>query len=139
LERVTDQQYAVIGGHLRHLPGGVDEYLRIAEHHKSSPGAAPARASAGSEQPARPSAGAAAPALSGAELRTVQKEIAALDRALAKLAERINAKHVEIADHDQADHRGLGRLTTELRQLEDEMAGKENRWLELSELVESDG
>jgi len=29
LERVTDQQYAVIGKRLRHLPGGVDEYLRL--------------------------------------------------------------------------------------------------------------
>src|SRR5690606_41840644 len=24
IERVTDQQYAVLGGHLRHLPGGVE-------------------------------------------------------------------------------------------------------------------
>ncbi len=30
LERVTDQQYAILGGRLRHLPGGVDEYLRLA-------------------------------------------------------------------------------------------------------------
>src|ERR1700761_2448358 len=29
LERVTDQQYAIFDGHLRHLPGGIDEYLRI--------------------------------------------------------------------------------------------------------------
>ena len=29
LERVTDQQYAVLDGRLRHLPGGVDEYLRL--------------------------------------------------------------------------------------------------------------
>ena len=29
LERVTDQQYAILGGRLRHLPGGVDEYLRL--------------------------------------------------------------------------------------------------------------
>ena len=29
LERVTDQQYAVIDGGLRHLPGGVDEYLEL--------------------------------------------------------------------------------------------------------------
>ncbi|MDF2491809.1 MAG: ettA 2, partial [Microbacterium sp.] len=29
LERVTDQQYAVLGGRLRHLPGGVEEYLRL--------------------------------------------------------------------------------------------------------------
>ncbi len=30
LERVTDQQYAVLDGRLRHLPGGVGEYLRLA-------------------------------------------------------------------------------------------------------------
>lgn len=29
LERVTDHQIAVIEGHLRHLPGGVDESLRL--------------------------------------------------------------------------------------------------------------
>ncbi len=30
LERVTDQQYAILDGRLRHLPGGVDEYLTLA-------------------------------------------------------------------------------------------------------------
>ena len=29
LERVTDQQYAILRHRLRHLPGGVDEYLRL--------------------------------------------------------------------------------------------------------------
>ncbi|TXL62106.1 ABC-F family ATP-binding cassette domain-containing protein [Aeromicrobium terrae] len=29
LERVTDHQYAVLDGRFRHLPGGVDEYLRL--------------------------------------------------------------------------------------------------------------
>ena len=29
LERATDQQYAIIDGRLRHLPGGVDEYLTL--------------------------------------------------------------------------------------------------------------
>ena len=29
MERVTDQQFALIDGHLRHVPGGVDEYLRL--------------------------------------------------------------------------------------------------------------
>ncbi|MEY4322156.1 MAG: hypothetical protein RL167_884, partial [Actinomycetota bacterium] len=33
LERVTDQQYALLGdGHLRHLPGGVDQYLELRKH-----------------------------------------------------------------------------------------------------------
>ena len=30
VERITDQQYAVLNGTLRHLPGGIDEYLRLA-------------------------------------------------------------------------------------------------------------
>ena len=29
VERVTDQQYAIMDGRLRHLPGGVDEYLLL--------------------------------------------------------------------------------------------------------------
>ena len=29
MERVTDDQYALLNGTLRHLPGGVDEYLRL--------------------------------------------------------------------------------------------------------------
>src|SRR5699024_9620428 len=29
LERVTDQQYAILHGNLRHLPGGIEEFLRL--------------------------------------------------------------------------------------------------------------
>ena len=122
LERVTDQQYAILGGHLRHLPGGVDEYLRLAA----------ARPSRGTE----PAQVAAAPGLSGAALRNIEKEIASIDRALAKLADRIAAKHTELAGHDQADHVGVGRLTSELRGLEDDVVELETRWLELSERIE---
>lgn len=126
LERVTDQQYAIVDGHLRHLPGGIDEYLRIAA---SRPSAEAGR----KDQPTK------AVTLSGAALRNAQKEIAALDRAITKLTERINAKHVELAEHDQSDHVGITRLGGELRTLESELADTENRWLELSERVESAG
>ena len=126
LERVTDQQYAIIDGHLRHLPGGLDEYLRIAARENQ-------------QAPAQRVAAPSSPGLSGAELRSLQKEVAALDRAVTKLTERINSKHVELADHDQSDHVGISRLTGELRTLEGELAETENKWLELSELVESAG
>lgn len=125
LERVTDQQYAILDGRLRHLPGGVDEYLRITEQ-RNAVGPAVRQ----SEKPA-PRA-----ALAGSELRNVEKEIASLERSLGKLAERIDAKHIVIAEHDQSDHVGIARLSRELRELEDEVAEKEARWLELSELVE---
>ncbi|CAM3245985.1 ABC-F family ATP-binding cassette domain-containing protein [Mycobacterium simiae] len=126
LERVTDQQYAILDGRLRHLPGGIDEYLRLAGRSASAP--VPSQASA--QPPSRPQA------MSGAQRRAAEKELAAVDRQLARLADRIAAKHVELAEHDQSDHVGITRLTGELRDLEDEVAALETRWLELSEVVE---
>jgi ABC transport system ATP-binding/permease protein len=124
LERVTDQQYAILDGRLRHLPGGVDEYLRLA-------------ALAATTLAAKPGTGASRPqAISGAELRATEKEIAAIDRRLARLADQIAAKHRQLAEHDQSDHVGIARLTEELRELHDGVAQLEGRWLELSEVLE---
>jgi ABC-type multidrug transport system ATPase subunit len=120
LERITDQQYAILGGRLRHLPGGIDEYLRLAARRTEPSAAGPSTAG--------PS--------SGAQRRTAEKELSSLDRQLARLANRIAAKHHELAEHDQSDHAGLTRLTQELRGLEDEVAATEARWLELSEILE---
>lgn len=128
LERVTDQQYAILDGRLRHLPGGVDEYLRLTEQRTA--------ASAGSAGSAARTETGPAQAKSGAELRAVEKEISAIDRSLAKLSDRISGKHDELAAHDQSDHVGLGKLTGELRELESQVAELETRWMELSELLE---
>ncbi|KAB7790264.1 ABC-F family ATP-binding cassette domain-containing protein [Bifidobacterium leontopitheci] len=38
LERVTDQQFALIGGKVRHLPGGVQDYLDMVEDLKNGKG-----------------------------------------------------------------------------------------------------
>ena len=124
LERITDQQYAILDGRLRHLPGGIDEYLRLAAH--STP------------LPESPSASTTATpqALSGAQRRAAEKELVSVDRLLARLADRIAAKHLELAEHDQSDHVALTRLTRELRALENEVAEQETRWLELSDVVE---
>ena len=124
LERVTDQQYAILDGRLRHLPGGVDEYLRLAAQ-ASAQRAAPAATKPSVSQE-----------LSGADLRAAQKEIAAIDRRLARLAEHIDAKHRELADHDQSDHIGITGLTQQLRELESDVAGLESRWMEISEVLE---
>ncbi|MGO9509662.1 MAG: ABC-F family ATP-binding cassette domain-containing protein, partial [Mycobacterium sp.] len=125
LERVTDQQYAILDGRLRHLPGGVDEYLRL-----TSRSASTANPTAAEPKPVEPQA------MSGAQRRAAEKELAATDRQLARLADRIAAKHTELADHDQSDHVVITRLTQELRALEEEVAATEGRWLELSEVLE---
>jgi ATPase subunit of ABC transporter with duplicated ATPase domains len=126
LERVTDQQYAILGGRLRHLPGGIDEYLRLAAY----------RTVAAATEAPRAESAAPQQTMSGAQRRTAEKELAAVDRQLARLADRIADKHHELAGHDQSDHVGLTRLTQEMRGLEDEVVAMESRWLELSELLE---
>jgi ABC transport system ATP-binding/permease protein len=124
LERVTDQQYAILDGRLRHLPGGIDEYLRLAA--QASARRVPTAAT-------RPSA---SQEISGADLRSAQKEIAAIERRLARLTEQIEAKHHELADHDQSDHVGIAGLTEQLRTLENDVAGLEKRWMDVSEALE---
>jgi ATP-binding cassette subfamily F protein uup len=124
LERVTDQQYAILDGRLRHLPGGVDEYLRLAQR-AGAERAAPAAARPSDSQ-----------AISGARLRAAEKEIASIDRRLVRLAGQIAAKHLELAEHDQSDHIGITRLTEQLRGLEGDVVELESRWLELSEAIE---
>ena len=123
VERITDQQYAILDGRLRHLPGGIDEYLRLTAH-RTTPAAA---------EPPPP---ALQRAMSGAQRRSAEKELAGVDRRLARLADRIADKHHALAEHDQSDHVGITRLTHELRALEDEVAATEGRWLDLSEALE---
>ncbi|MGC2653838.1 MAG: ABC-F family ATP-binding cassette domain-containing protein [Mycobacterium sp.] len=125
LERVTDQQYAILDGRLRHLPGGTDEYLRLAA---DDTGGHTARA---------PTAAGKPPTVSGAELRAAEKEMTAVERRLTRLADQIADKHLQIAEHDQSDHVGLTGLTRELRALTDEVTTLEDRWLGISERVDS--
>jgi ATPase subunit of ABC transporter with duplicated ATPase domains len=129
LERITDQQYAILDGRLRHVPGGVDEYLRLRREQASQP-AAPGGASA----PAS-SAADAGPSLSGADRRAAEKEVASIERRLEKLGGEVARTHERMAEHDQSDYEGLQRLGDELRALESETAELEDRWLTLSDLL----
>ena len=125
LERVTDQQYAVMSGRLRHLPGGIDEYLRLRAAQRDQP-AAPAAAT---------SEGDGGSALAGSDLRAAQKELAAAERRIQKLTAQVDAARTALADHDQSDYAGLGEKMRAIGELEAEIAALEERWFELSELI----
>jgi ATP-binding cassette subfamily F protein uup len=131
IERVTDQQYAILGGHLRHLPGGVDEYLRLRERERA---AGPAT-SKETDAAAAASVSSATPSLSGQELRAAQKEVAALERRLEKLETQIAAGRTALADHDQSDYVGLGAEMARIGELEKERDRVEERWFELTEQI----
>jgi ATP-binding cassette subfamily F protein uup len=129
LERVTDQQYAVLNGHLRHLPGGVDEYLALRSGQAAAPLIAPLAGDA-------PVTVGGSPKLGGADLRNAQKEIASIERKLQKARQKVVDTHELLANADQSDYVGLGELTTTATGLESTIADLETRWLELSELLE---
>jgi ATPase subunit of ABC transporter with duplicated ATPase domains len=137
LERVTDTQYAVLDGAVRHVPGGVEQYLELRAASEASTGsgagAAGAAAPAGSSGSSASTAASSAPALSGAEAHAAQKELGALERRMQKLEKQTSSLHATLAEHDQTDYAGLQEITGRLREVELENEELEERWLELSE------
>ncbi len=126
VERTTDQQYAIINGRLRHLPGGVDEYLRLTQAAAFEPPAGRPGPPPDSSQARR----------SGADERAARKELGATERRLERIAERISGIHATMATYDQSDYEGLCRLNDELGDAKAELEALEARWFELSELFD---
>jgi ATP-binding cassette subfamily F protein uup len=123
VERVCDDVYALDGaGAIRHLPGGVDQYLR--ESHAAAEQAAALR-------PSR----APAPRSSGAVVREARKEVARLERALDRLSERESSLHDAMAEQ-ATDHVRLAELTAELDALMSERDELEAAWLEAAAALE---
>ncbi len=156
LERVTDQQFALIGGKIRHLPGGVQDYLDMTEAIKNGKdpfadektGKA-GNASKGGNDAASASvvgdsssvsadgdSAAAAPKLTGKAFHEASKRVAAIERKLAKLEEQKADLEAQMAAHDPSDYEGLGKLNEQLQSVTDESESLEMEWMELSEQLE---
>jgi ATPase subunit of ABC transporter with duplicated ATPase domains len=121
LERVTDMQYALLGdGHLRHLPGGVDEYLKLR------------RLSLAPTKNEKPQSSSSVE-LSGAEKRDLEKNLSRVERALEKLANEETDLHAKMAAHDQSDYEGLGKLAGQQQELNEKRENLELEWLETTE------
>ena len=131
MERVTDQQWAVLGGRLRHVPGGVDEYLRLTA---SSSGAV-SRSQAPAAAPA-PAQTEAARGLSNAERQRLKKEIASLERKMDARRERVEELERGMFDIDPTDFAALSSLQDEISAARSELEELELAWLEASERLE---
>jgi ABC transport system ATP-binding/permease protein len=129
LERVTDRVLALAGRKLAFLPGGVDEYLAI----RAREGAPVAAGTPAGGTPAGGGPGAGT-AVSPAELRAGQKELARLERQIARLAGQEDRLAAELAA-SAADYTRLIELGAELRAVQDEKTGLEDRWLLVAEQI----
>ncbi len=160
LERVTDQQFALIGGKIRHLPGGVQDYLDMTEAIKNGKdpfadenagkaGKGRKNSDAGDPATTAPSVGGAAsspstgdssssstPKLTGKAFHEASKRVAAIERKLAKLEEQKADLEAQMAAHDPSDYEGLGKLNEQLQSVTDESESLEMEWMELSEQLE---
>ena len=130
LERVTDQQYALLGDtSLRHLPGGVDQYLELRKHSLSATKIQNGKAMAPSATTPKPAG------LSGAALRDAQKNLARIERALEKLGiEEVNL-HERMASQDQNDYAALSDLANQQAACNLKREQLETEWLEASDLL----
>nr|WP_216832649.1 ABC-F family ATP-binding cassette domain-containing protein [Clavibacter michiganensis] len=136
IERVTDQQYAVMNGNLRHLPGGVEQYLKLRSQPGNAEKATVARPDEVGGQATATLGGSGGSQLQGAELRNAQKELASITRKLEKADTRRRQALDAMAEHDPNDYDGLGKLNEGVRAIEAEVEAFESRWMELSELLE---
>jgi ATP-binding cassette subfamily F protein uup len=122
VERVCDDVYALTGaGAIRHLPGGIEQYVELR------------RAAA---EPAAPGPAQSRPvATPGATLRAARKDVQRIERELAKLEDREGALH-ELMVQSATDHERLRELQAELAALLARRELVEAQWLAASELLE---
>ena len=127
MDRVTDQQFALINGHLRHVPGGVDEYLRLAEHAGAVGDDSLAAAPSKKQAPAQPTG------LSNAERQRLKKEVSSIERRLASKRERAEQLKASMAEVNPTDYQALEARQQEIDAAFAEVDELETAWLEASE------
>ena len=132
LERVTDHQLALLGdGHLRDLPGGVEQYLELRRQQLAASSGAAGATSATAEAKNAPSQGQQG-ALSGAQRHAAAKNLARLERQLDKVSAQIAKLHadMEAASADPGRVNDLIELGKQLSQAQERQADIELEWLE---------
>lgn len=132
LERVTDHQLALLGdGHLRDLPGGVEQYLELRRQQLAASSGTAGATSATAEAKNAPSQGEQG-ALSGAQRHAAAKNLARLERQLDKVSVQIAKLHadMEAASADPGRVNDLIELGKQLSQAQERQADIELEWLE---------
>ena len=141
MERVTDNQYALINGKIRHLPRGVDEYLELVGRTTDERGGVVASASGKASASKQPSTSAgeqaagAASKLSGGEIRALRKSMASAERKMDTLHGKIEGIHQAMTEVDPSDYVKLGDMQKEIKEIEAQIEALEEEWMEAAEAL----
>ena len=139
VERVTDDQFALMGSTLTHMPGGVDQYLELVNAGASvgaTPGAKQTNtrldgASGDNTKTSTP----AEKGLSNAERRERKKRFDAVARRLEKLDGEPERLRAQMESVDPSNFSALMEAQAKVDACEAEIDALEEEWLELSELL----
>ena len=141
MERVTDNQYALINGKIRHLPRGVDEYLELVGRTTDERGGVVASSSGKASASKQPSTSAgeqatgAASKLSGGEIRALRKSMASAERKMDTLRGKIEGIHQAMTEVDPSDYVKLGDMQKEIKEIEAQIEALEEEWMEAAEAL----
>lgn len=157
MERVTDNQFALIGGKVVHVPRGVDEYLELLEEYekdklRGKKGSVQAQGSVsghkGTDRDSGLSNGANAagdtdsvstqerPALSAAQAREIRKKIQSLERKMNTAQRKVDEAKAALMEVDPYDYQALGEAQQQVKEKEDKLSALEEEWLETAALLE---
>jgi len=133
-ERVTDLVFGLLGdGTVRHLPGGIPEYLKIRQETDHVPLMA-------DEPGFTPDADVsnASAALDATQTRAAKKQLSRLERTIAACDKEEQKLHDQLAEH-ATDYEKCAELNSALIESKERKHAAELEWMELAEQLEGTG
>ena len=145
MERVTDQQWALLDGHLTHMPGGVDQYLRLCNATaEGEPVGAPSAKTgtfdtgAAAVAAEKPKTSGQPNGLSNAERQKLRREVSSLERKMETQRARVEEAEAAMAQVDPTNYTALGEQQAKIDEAHAAMDELEMAWLEASEKLEGE-
>lgn len=134
-ERVTDLVFGLLGdGTVRHLPGGIPEYLKIRQETDH----VPLMADEPGFTPDADVSNASAAALDATQTRAAKKQLSRLERTIAACDKEEQKLHDQLAEH-ATDYEKCAELNSALIESKERKHAAELEWMELAEQLEGAG
>ena len=135
MERVTDHQFALVDGHIRHLPRGVEEYLEMSARAPKPVAHAKAPQGAAAGESAKDAAAGDGPQLSGGEIRKLKKRMRSCENKTNTLRGKIEQAQADMAAADPSDFEALGKFQQQINDFQAQIDELDEQWLEAAEAL----
>ena len=135
MERVTDHQFALVDGHIRHLPRGVDEYLEMSARAPKPVAHAKAPQGTAANEGAKDAAAGDSPQLSGGEIRELKKRMRSCENKTNTLRGKIEQAQADMAAADPSDFEALGKFQQQIDDFQAQIDELDEQWLEAAEAL----